>query len=381
MTSTARRRPVALASAAAASLALVAGTAAFSAPPAHAAARIVVGPGVDLQDTLRDLRPGDTLLLRPGRYEQRAGGAGKRAGVIRPALTAATAGAPITVAALDPAHRPLIAAHLKLWGASHWRLDDLRIVTVAAGEDGLSMVGGDGWSVRHVEVSGARKTGAYSNVSIASDEGPGSTGTGAPRNFVFADNCIHDAANVISRGAPTDHNIYVNFHGDDSSGGLITHNTIYGSPHGAGIKLGYGGDPGALGPWGVKVVGNTIADGGYQVVLHGDVRNNSVTGNLFVGATQKFTKLPKTTAVYVHDVVGGGNVFSHNYAYDASMFSWGNRVSIGADNALRADPRVNAHDSCGGYKPRLAAAQAYGRFGTAAFATWATEAARPRARR
>lgn len=368
------RRPTPrLLAAVAASAALAVGaTGATALSPAAAAtgSRIVVGPGADLQDALRDLRPGDTLLLRPGTYRQAAGGSGKHAGVIRPALTPATASAPITVRALDPKHRPLILAHLKLWGPSYWKISSLRIQTVEPGQDGLTMAGGTGWSVTGSEIWGARKTGAYSNVAITSDTGPGSNGTGAPRGFLFAENCVHDAANVLARSAPTDHNLYVNFQGDATSGGRIDRNVIYGSPHGAGIKLGFGGAPGARGPWGLRITDNTIADGGYQVLLHGDVRNNLVSGNLFYGATQKFTKLPKTTSVYLHDVVGTKNVFTHNYAYASSMVLYGKNAVAGGDNALRPNPVLNTRNSCAGYQPTAAKAKAYGQRGTNRWPRW-----------
>lgn len=318
-----------------------------------------VSPGVDLTVTLASLRAGDTLLLAPGTYDSHT---------VRPVVHQGTAAAPITVRAADPANRPLIRGHLKLWGASYWHVSGLRIQTVDRLEDGLTMAGGRGWSVLGSEIWGARSTGAYSNVAIAYDNSP--SRTGAPRDFVFANNCVHDAANVTSRPAPTDHNIYVNFAGTPRSGGRITRNVIFGAPHGAGIKLGNGGAPRARGPWGVTVTDNTIADGGYQVLMHGDVRRNVVVGNLFWHAKQMFKKLPKTTSIYAHDVVGPGNVFAHNYAYASSMVAYGKNMRSTVDNGIRPNPGITQVGSCDGYRPTQLRATAYGRYGSNRWPRW-----------
>ena len=323
-----------------------------------------VGPGTDLRVAMMALQPGDTLALLPGVYDT---------GMVAPTpattpvprvdakgtvkkMSVGTPTAPITVRAADPGNRPLIRGEIKLWGPSYWVLDGLRVQAVDAGKDALYIGGGSGWVVRNSEFFGASSTGAFSNVTISSDI----YGTGAPRAFAFTGNCVRDAGLTTRKG--TDHNIYVSFEGASGSGGVISRNTIFNHRNGAGIKLGNGGKPGARGPWGVKVVSNTIAQGGRQVLLHGDVRGNTVARNIFATSTQLLSGANKTTSVYLNLVVGGGNTFVNNYATSSTMFSFGKSARIGADNTVRANPRF-AGVGCDGFRPTFAKATAYGRYG------------------
>lgn len=332
---------------------------------ASAAGRTVtVGPGADLRAAMIGLHAGDTLALRPGTY---------RTGMISPPpatlgispdrkLHQGTAAAPITVRAADPRNRPLILGELKLWGLRYWRLDGLRVQAVDATRDALYLGGGEGWVVRNSEFFGASSTNAFSNVTIGSDL----YGSGAPRGFTFTGNCVHDAGRSTRNG--TDHNIYVSFAGDAASGGVISRNVIFNHANGVGIKLGNGGVPRAPGPWNVTVAYNTIAQGGRQIFLHGDVRNNTVARNLLSGSTQRFPQLSTTTSVYLNLVVGGGNTFVNNYAASSTLFAWGHTVRIGADNAVRADPRFSGA-GCSGFRPGVARAALYGRYGSGALPT------------
>jgi len=324
-----------------------------------------VGPGVDLRAALNSLHPGDTLALRPGTYHT---------GLVSPApastavgadrkMSVGTAAARITVRAADPRNRPVILGEIKLWGPSYWILDGLKVQAVDATRDALYIGGGTGWVVRNSEFSGANNTGAYSNVTIGTDV----YGTGAPRAFAFTGNCVHDAAHT--NRSFTDHNIYVSYAGNSSSGGEISRNIIFNHPNGAGIKLGNGGVPGARGPWGVQVAYNTVAQGGRQVLLHGDVRGNTISRNILSTSTKRLGTSKLTTSVYLNLVVGGGNTFANNYAASSSVFSFGKTARIGVDNAVRADPGF-AGSGCGGFVPDNAKATAYGRYGAGALPTW-----------
>lgn len=333
-----------------------------------------VYPGIDgagFRAALMALEPGGTLLMAPGVYRTGlvvptpatvAGPKVDAKGTVKK-MSVGTATAPITVRAADPRNRPLILGELKLWGPSYWRLDGLRIQSVDSGKDALYIGGGKGWTVRNSEFFGARQTGAYSNVTLATD----AYGTGAPSAFKFMGNCVHDAARTTRRG--TDHNIYVSFRGNATSGGYITRNIIFNHANGVGIKLGDGGVPGAKGPWGVKVTYNTIAQGGRQVLLHGDVRNNIVARNILSTSTQPFSTVNKTTSVYLNLVIGGGNTFVNNYAAYSTMFYYGKTARIGADNAVRPNPHFSGA-GCGGYRPTYVKAAAYGRYGAGLLPTW-----------
>ena len=221
------------------------------------------------------------------------------------------------------------------------------------------MSGGLGWQVIYSEFFGARQTKAMTNVLIA---GSG----GYPSHFMFAYNRVHDAA-LVTRGS--DHNVYLMFHGAPGSGGVVTRNAIWNAPYGENIKIGDGGTYNSPGPWGLTVTFNTLFGGGRQILLHGNVRNNVIAGNLLVRATQPFTSNPRTTEIYIHDVTGTGNVFHHNYAFAATMFTYdpahaatyltGNRMY----NDAAHDPWIGTNAG----RPLYAAnplAMPYGAYGT-----------------
>jgi hypothetical protein len=326
-----------------------------SGPGASAATVTVIHPGDNVLSAMLALRAGGTLELAPGTYST---------GFIRAAgMAAGTALAPITITAQDPTKPPLLVGGLWLYSPTYVVLRHLRIQATAATASALYIQGGTGWTVDSSEFWGARQTNAFANVVI--------TGTGGyPRAFTFSQNCVHDAAQS-TRAAQTDHNLYVNFEGSTTTGGTIVRNLMWNAPHGENIKLGNGGVDGALGPWNVRVANNTLALGGRQVLLHANVRNNTVIGNLFYDATAPFVSNPQTTQVYIHDVVGPGNIFTYNYAASASMFMYDPKhvVTLGAGNVTGANPAFSGVGSCAGWKPTLAAAQAYGRWGYSSFTT------------
>lgn len=291
----------------------------------------VVRPGESLKLALEALRPGDTLLVAPGRHD---------IGYIRPRLTPATSARPITVKAQDWSSPPTLVGGMLLTSPDHWTFHRLRVEGTAARAPGLMVDGGVGWRVSASEFWGARGTDAFANVAIAG-------GNGYPRGFVFTENCVHDAAR--SPREKTDHNIYVKYHGDARSGGTISRNVIFGHPNGAGIKLGDGGQPGAPGPWGVQLVNNTVLDGGRQVLLSHDVRNNLVRGNLLGWSSEPFTPQDRrTTGIYALMVGGSGNVMDNNFVFSADMAvrdPYG-KVRVGADTAVRPTPALGGRGSC-----------------------------------
>ena len=91
---------------------------------------------------------------------------------------------------------------------------------------------------------------------------------------------------------------------------------------------------------------------------------------LMYSALAPFVSNPQTTQIYVHDVVGGGNYVSHTYWAFSSMLSYDplNKVTYGAGNVHGAEPAFAGAYTCSGWRPTLAAAQPYGRWGTS---TWA----------
>lgn len=321
-------------------------------------------PGADLKGLASSLCPGDQLVLGPGTYamgdlrlyDDPAAIYG-RGGIHR-----GTASYPITITSADSSQEALLLGSLQLTGAQYWRIDHVRVQATVPGRAALTMNGGVGWRVTSSEFWGARATNAMSNVTIA---GSG----GYPRGFLFAWNRVHDAAQSTRTDA-TDHNIYVSFQGSLASGGVITRNLIWNAPHGAGLKLGDGGAYNALGPWGVTVSFNTFYDNGRQILLHGNVRNNAIYGNLLVRATQRFVTDTRTTEIYIHDVTGRNNVFHHNYGFAASMLGYDlkHAVTWGTGNRMANDwlhdPRFTGSLSGAYLSPTNRTVLPYGRYGT-----------------
>ncbi len=335
-----------------AALAVLGGLLGAGVGPASAATVTVVHPGANLITAISALRAGDTLQLAAGTYSQ---------AYMRITMAAGTAAAPITVTAQDPAHPPLILGGLELYSPTYVAIRHLRIQGTFAGLAGLNMVGGTGWIVDSTEVWGAQQTLSLANVVI------GGSG-GYPRNFTFSQNCVHDAANSTNPDQ-VDHNVYVTFPGSTTTSGTITRNIMWDAPHGENIKIGNGGLDGALGAWNVRVSNNTLVTGGRQLLLHANVRNTTVIGNLFYDATQGFVASPKTTQVYIHDVIGTGNTFSYNYSAAATMFIYDPKsvVTLGVGNVTGANPAFTGVNTCAGWKQTLAAALPYGRWGTSSF--------------
>lgn len=323
-------------------------------PSASAATVKVIGPGANVLATLQSLKAGDTLQLQPGTYTT---------GYLR--VTPMASGGPsnpITIMAADPSHPPLLVGGLRFYSPNYVMLRSLRIQGTAAGLAGLTMDGGTGWVVDKTEVWGAAQTGALGNVVI--------TGTsGYPRGFTFSQNCVHDAGKGPA-GDATHHNVYVTFPGSTLSSGNILRNLIFNATSGENLKIGDGGTYGALGPWNVRVANNTFAHAGRQILLHGNVRNNVIVGNLLYYATQGFVANPKTTQIYIHDVTGTGNYISHTYWDGSSMFSYdpSRRATLGTGNVHGAEPAFQSPYTCAGWQPTLAAAVPFGRWGTGSWA-------------
>ena len=369
-------------------LAVVATLTGVGTSPALAASSgrvVTIDPQSDFTAVVATLRAGDTLSLLPGTYN--VGLARFYAGPFpyprHGNLNSGTPTARITIRAADPTSRPLLQGLLSFQGADYLTLDGLRVQATLAGQPALRMTDGTGWVVQNSEFFGARQTYALANVEIGGGLNPDRRGQ--PAKFAFIRNAVHDASNAPRALYPdravnhTEHNLYLYFAGSGGSGGTVSRNLIWGHPNGEGIKIGSGGAYGARGPWSVTVSYNTIADGGRQILLHGDVRYNVIKGNLLWRATQHFNTDPRTTQIYVHDVTGKGNVITHNYAYGSSMFMFdpscpfAPQRSIVASSAnilsaaKSADPGLLSRNTVGGWHTTNAAASAYGRWGTG---TW-----------
>ncbi len=319
-----------------------------------------------LSSLLNSLRPGDILQLAPGIYRTgylRFHGP-QSSGPDKLGSFGGTALAPIVIRAADPANRPILVGGLQIWGASYWRLQNVRIQAAGAGFVALNLWGGVGWQVTGSEFYGARITGAITNVFIG-----GANGT--PRAFQFSSNCVHDAA-LGATSVHTNHDIYVNYAGSGLAGGVISRNVIFNAPNGVGIKIGAGGLTTAIGPSGLRVAYNTIVNSGRQVLLTGNVRNNRIYANLFYGALTQLSGDSRTMNVYSNSVTGTNNILDHNYGFRASMLLWDptHSIRLGVNafsTAASANPLLRGGSICSGLVPTNPASTLYGARGTGRF--------------
>lgn len=296
---------------------------------------------------------GDTVRLRAGTYDlhrfrPRLGTFGHHA--------VGTKARPIVFTAADPAHRPVLTGAIKLDGASYWRLSYLTIRGTIKGTDTLTFNGGTGWSLQHSEVTGAHATGALANVVVAST-------TSRPTNFTIAYDAIHEGATNSAKGGML-HEIYLTAVGS-AGHSVISHNAIYDTPQGAAVKIGDGGKPNAPGISGVHVTDNTMYKNYEQVLMHGNVSDNTITRNLMVLSTHRQHN-GQHVGVYLTTVTGHHNLIKDNWFARLSTPVYSNSgpgtYVNGGRNTVRSDPRFTSLGASG-FTPRVAAAKAYGRYG------------------
>lgn len=296
---------------------------------------------------------GDTVRLRAGTYDLH---------LFRPRLgtfghhAVGTKAKPIVFTAADPAHRPVLTGAIKLDGASYWRLSYLEIRGTIKGTDTLTFNGGTGWSLQHSEVTGAHVTGALANVVVSST-------TSRPTNFTIAYDAIHEGATNSAKGGML-HEIYLTAVGS-AGHSVISHNAIYDTPQGAAVKIGDGGKPNAPGISGVQVKDNTMYKNYEQVLMHGNVSDNTITRNLMVLSTHRQHN-GQHVGVYLTTVTGHHNLVKDNWFARLSTPVYSNSgpgtYVDGGGNKVRADPGFTSLGASG-FTPRVAAAKAYGRYG------------------
>lgn len=278
---------------------------------------------------MQRLRPGDTLLLRSGRYEER---------LTRVPISPGRADARITVAAY-PGERPVIEGLLWLRRPSYWTLRDLR-VTWGAGsrhEHMVKMTDGVGWRIESSELWGAR---SFAALLVAG------TRRGEPSDWSLVGSCIHDT--VTTNGSNRDQLVYVNT-GLDPGPGLIQGNVLFGAPNGSGVKLG-GSAEDSGGAAQVVVRANTIHNVAQGVLVAWRSHDNLIAGNLIGGMGERYA------AVRGFELTGPDNVVRGNAAFGAaSMVLNDDRfpgLVVADDNRFGRDPNFDAVERCDGYRPQ-----------------------------
>lgn len=301
-------------------------------------------PGANLRRILQSLRPGDVLRLEPGTYI--LGGRRSAPALLRPHLVPGTADHRIRVTAADRAHPPVLVGAVQFDGADYWTVSHLRVRGAVPRTPGVVFDGGTGWMFVDSEVSGAADTGALANVAVQ-----GSTARGRmPTDWSLARNCVHGGGDDPVGHPGMMHEVYVTAQGE--AYGRITHNVLYDTPDGAAVKVGFGGEIGALGASDVLIADNTMVDNGRQVLVFGRVDRVVITDNAMASTTDHLSDGRTRPAIYLNRLVGVGSVVSRNDVWDATrgIFDLGSAPGSwqdGGGNAVRPQSPEIGGSGCG----------------------------------
>ncbi|MCU1572692.1 MAG: hypothetical protein JWO93_774 [Micrococcaceae bacterium] len=222
-----------------------------------------------IQGAVKIAKPGDVIVVRAGRYDERIGW-GARAG---------RADARIVMQAY-PNERVQVDGYLSLTGADYWTVSGLHFgysPTNTTGQSVVYFAGGVGWSFLNNEVTGTKGVANVMVIGKTPTDGSSAAMTAAaPRNYTIAANCIREAASVGTKGQM--HNIYL-MPTIYSSGGLIENNLIGDAPLGANIKAAGSTDP-AGSPRNVLIKNNTLVNGSSGLIVGQMAQGIETQGNL-----------------------------------------------------------------------------------------------------
>lgn len=286
-----------------------------------------------IQHAIRQLEPGDTLVVRGGTYREQVE-------LPYAEMTRGRTDAPIVVQAAA-GERPIIEGRFRLSGADHWTIRGINVTWSDENEDDEHMVqfrGGTGWRFTEAEVWGAR---SFSAINV---------GHGA-HDFRLDNLYVHHTH--PSNDLNQDHLIYL---ASGNEGGVVEHNILAVSPNGRGIKVG----PGALSEPGsddVVIRYNTFYanTGPSNIRFSGDSSHNEVYGNIFVRPADG------EAAVSSFELVGRNNVVRDNLFWEAdAAVAEEDGLIDGGGNAL-VDPRF-VDPEAGDFRTRNPAAEGFGAY-------------------
>lgn len=276
---------------------------------------------------LAALAPGDTLVVHGGTYPER----------INLAATPAREDAPIHVRAAD-GERVVVAGLLWLQHPSWWTIEHINVTWARPNRRDEHMVkleGGSSWRFTDAELWDAR---SFAAILVAGDV----------HNFLLARLYVHDTH--PANGRNQDHLVYLN---SGPGGGVVERCVLARSPNGRAIKLGPASrhDPAVEH---VVVRYNTMVDnrGPSNVQLTGAASHNRIEHNLMVapGAGR--------AAVTAFELTGRDNIVADNLAWLAPAVADQSAGIVDGGGNVIADPGLG--DASSGYRPRAAAAAAYG---------------------
>ena len=287
---------------------------------------------------LQALRPGETLLVRGGTYEEN---------ITEPPIASGTPDEPITVAAY-PGEQPVIRGLLWLVEANHWTVDGIDVTWHPDNRPTDHMVkftDGVGWTMRNAEVWGAE---SYANVLVAG------TQPNEPDDWSLVGNCIHSTRGTNQRNQ--DHNLYVNT-GLEAGEGLIEGNIFFDAANGQNIKLGGPASAPDDGSVNVTVRYNTMEHAAQSILLAGGTANVTIERNIVGGSFAPWL-------VRGFRLTGENNVLRDNIGYDAEEWIRNDEgyvgVTDGGGNRF-ADPQIGDF-SCDGFRPKNPDVEDYGRW-------------------
>lgn len=317
-------------------------------PPPQGATRSVAPSGANdapgtlarpwrtLRYALEALRPGQTLVVRGGRYSERLGG--DRPIEVRPG----TRKRPILVR-VRRGERAVLEGLLWLKGASYWTLEGLEIRWRGDGAPDEHMVkleGGTGWRLTRAVISGAR---SYAAVLVA----------GTPSAWRIDNSCIHDTYPANDRNQ--DHNLYVNT-GLGADSGLIERNVVFGAPNGSNLKIGGTGEEG--GSDDVTVRFNTFARAAQPILVGGETSDTLIEANILLSGRRGYL-------IRGYELDGEGNVARGNLGWGARRFienddGSGEGVRDGGGNELAPSSPFAAAETCADFGRATGDGAAYG---------------------
>lgn len=291
-------------------------------------------PWRTLTHAFASLRPGDTLYVRAGVFDEQ----------VRVEPTRGSPSEPVLVAAY-PGERPVLRGLLWLTRPSYWTIDGLNVTWSTKNEPDEHMVkitDGVGWTWRRGEVWGARSVAGF---LVAGDR------RGEPADWALLDSCIHDTQ--PANGQSEDSNLYL---GDmrQAGPGLVEGNLMFNAPNGRNVKVGPGRDSAKRGPDNVVVRYNTLYGAYVPVVVASGSTNNVIERNIIGGSVSG-------PLVRGFELTGAGNVVRDNIGFDGTeMFAPDNgSLVIGDGNSFRDSAQLTDMGGCDGFVP-VAEARGYG---------------------
>ena len=241
-----------------------------------------------------------------------------------------------------PGDRPVLQGLLRLQGGSAWSVDGLGVTWDPRAEPDEHMVkvdGGSHWTLRRMELSGAR---SYANLLVV----------GEPRAWRVTQNCIRDT--YPSNDVNQDHNVYVNT-GDGGRDGLIDRNLLFNAPNGSNLKLG-GPDASDSTTSNIIVSHNTMFNAAQNLLVSGGSHDIRIDRNITAQASLR--------AYRAYQLTGDRVVLAAGLSAGAPEIQYADPGfrSLALDRVETVEDPQFDRLACGGFRPGDKTAQAYGAY-------------------